>query len=129
MLPNYKIVGEVLEKDLFLNAPKNSLFIDCSTISPLEAQVLHKVSVEKGHKFVDAPVSGGVKAARDAKLTFMVGTGSQPLFEEVKEVLKFMGANVIMTGANSAGQIAKACNNMALAIEMIGISEAMNLGK
>lgn len=40
-----------------------------------------------------------------------------------------MGKNIFNCSKIGAGQIAKVCNNMALAIEMIGISEALALGK
>eukprot|EP00914_Ancora_sagittata_P000098 GHVO01000503.1.p1 GENE.GHVO01000503.1~~GHVO01000503.1.p1 ORF type:complete len:219 (+),score=26.27 GHVO01000503.1:97-657(+) len=76
---------------------------------------------------MDAPVSGGVVAARDALLTFMVG-GPQSEFEKAKEVLSKMGKNVVHCGDVGTGQAAKICNNMLLGISMIGTSEAMNLG-
>lgn len=40
-----------------------------------------------------------------------------------------MGKSIFNCDKVGAGQIAKVCNNMALAIEMIGISEALALGK
>jgi 3-hydroxyisobutyrate dehydrogenase len=71
--------------------------------------------------------SQGVNAAKDALLTFMVG-GKESRFSDAQSVLHHMGKNVVHTGAVGTGQAAKICNNMLLAISMIGVSEAMNLG-
>jgi 3-hydroxyisobutyrate dehydrogenase len=69
----------------------------------------------------------GVNAARDGVLTFMVG-GPDNVFSRVKELLDKMGKNVVHCGPVGTGQAAKICNNMLLAISMIGTSETMNLG-
>lgn len=76
---------------------------------------------------VDAPVSGGVPAAEAGTLTFMVG-GQTQAFERAQECLKAMGANVFHVGHSGCGQIVKICNNLALGIEMIAISESFSLG-
>lgn len=55
--------------------------------------------------------------------------GSEEVFSQASRVLKYMGANVVHCGDVGTGQVAKLCNNMILAISMIGVSEAMNLGK
>ena len=69
----------------------------------------------------------GVNAARDAILTFMVG-GEDSNFPKAKSILDMMGKNVVHCGDIGTGQAAKICNNMLLAISMIGTAEAMNLG-
>lgn len=58
----------------------------------------------------------------------MVGAPSTESFEKIKPTLALMGRNVVYCGANGTGQVAKLCNNMLLAISMIGVSEAMLLG-
>ncbi|CAH7150148.1 Hibadh [Phodopus roborovskii] len=68
-----------------------------------------------------------VGAARSGNLTFMVG-GVEDEFAAAQELLGCMGSNVIYCGAVGTGQAAKICNNMLLAISMIGTAEAMNLG-
>ncbi|XP_053570157.1 3-hydroxyisobutyrate dehydrogenase, mitochondrial [Bombina bombina] len=106
---------------------KGSLLIDSSTIDPAVSKELAK-SVEKmGAVFMDAPVSGGVGAARSGNLTFMVG-GVEQEFHAAQELLSCMGANVIYCGEVGTGQAAKICNNMLLAISMVGTAETMNLG-
>ena len=78
----------------------------------------------KKHKmtYVDAPVSGGVTGAAAGTLTFMVGAENTEIFNTVKPILECMGKNVFNCDKVGAGQIAKVCNNMALAVEMIGIA-------
>ena len=76
---------------------------------------------------VDSPVSGGTIAADAGTLTFMVG-GSADDFKRASTFLQCMGKKIVHCGALGSGQIAKVCNNMVLAISMIGVSEAMNVG-
>ena len=74
-----------------------------------------------------AASAGGVGAAKAATLTFMVG-GSDENFEIAKLILQHVGKNVVHCGDVGTGQAAKICNNLILAVSMIGVSEAMNLG-
>lgn len=106
---------------------KGSLLIDSSTIDPAVSKELAKAVEKMGAVFMDAPVSGGVGAARSGNLTFMVG-GVEQEFAAAKELLSCMGANVVYCGEVGTGQAAKICNNMLLAIGMIGTAETMNLG-
>ncbi|GAA6067735.1 3-hydroxyisobutyrate dehydrogenase b, partial [Tachysurus ichikawai] len=106
---------------------KGSLLIDSSTIDPAVSKEMAVASEKMGAVFMDAPVSGGVGAATSGKLTFMVG-GVEEEFTAVKELLSCMGANVVYCGQVGTGQAAKICNNMLLAIGMIGTAETMNLG-
>ena len=82
----------------------------------------------KGAVFVDAPVSGGVNAAAAGTLTFMVGAEKPEDFESAQKILDFMGKSITHCGQVGTGQAVKICNNMLLAISMIGVSETMNLG-
>ena len=109
---------------------KGCVFIDTSTISPTTSKALHRLvtSVSSHHDYVDAPVSGGVKGATDATLTFMVGCSSQQMFSSVQHLLQRMGKGVIPCGGPGSGSAVKLCNNAALAAQMMGICEAMNLG-
>ena len=103
-----------------------TLLIDCSTIDPLAARDVAMDAKAKGCPMVDAPVSGGVAGAEAGTLTFMVG-GDARDFEAAKPILQCMGKNVVHCGAAGNGQVAKICNNLMLAIEMIGTSEGMTL--
>jgi 3-hydroxyisobutyrate dehydrogenase len=101
--------------------------IDCSTIAPETARKVAKAAAEKGISLIDAPVSGGTAGATNATLTFMVG-GEDAAVAAAKPLLEAMGKNIFHAGGNGAGQVAKVCNNMLLAIHMIGSAEALNLG-
>tara|TARA_R110001592_G_scaffold138511_4_gene357658 strand:+ start:45400 stop:46281 length:882 start_codon:yes stop_codon:yes gene_type:complete len=130
MLPSGKHVRELLlgENGLLIHFQSNLLFIDCSTIDAETARDLHKVCEEHDALMLDAPVSGGVSAAQTGTLTFMCG-GSEAAYITGKDVLSHMGENIFHAGPSGAGQVAKMCNNMLLAIHMIGTAEALKLGE
>jgi len=129
MLPNGTIVESVyIDGDALLDViPKTALILDCSTIAPANSRRVGVEAEKRGLNFVDAPVSGGVAAAAAGTLAFMVG-GTEANFETAKTVLDAMGANIFRAGDVGAGQVAKICNNMLLAIHMSGTAEALQLG-
>ena len=130
MLPAGKHVSSLLtgESGLLRKAKKGALFIDSSTIDAETSRCVHEEANQLGMLCLDAPVSGGVAAAAAGTLSFMCG-GSAEAFEEAKDVLEAMGANLFHAGPPGAGQVAKMCNNMLLAVHMIGTSEALKLGE
>lgn len=128
MLPNGAIVKSVYTADVIGHAPASALLIDCSTIDVADAREVAKLAGEAGYDMVDAPVSGGIAAANGGTLTFMVG-GTDAAFGRAKAVLEPMAKAVIHAGAIGAGQVAKMCNNMLLAIHMIGTCEALKLAE
>src|SRR6201991_3606811 len=107
---------------------KGALIIDCSTIDVESAKQAHALAAKHGMASVDAPVSGGTVGAKGATLTFMCG-GDDKSFAAAKPVLEKMGKKLVHCGAAGAGQAAKICNNMILAISMIGVGEAFALGE
>jgi len=109
-------------------AKKDALLIDCSTIDVESARAVHKAAAAAGFDAIDAPVSGGVGGAEAGTLTFMCG-GSDIAFARAKPVLEKMGKRVFHAGGEGAGQAAKICNNMLLAVSMIGTCEAFVLGE
>lgn len=129
MLPSSPHVESVyLTKDQLLDhLTAKTLVIDCSTISPEMSRRVATTGKERGIKVIDAPVSGGTAGATNATLTFMVG-GEKDAFEKAKPYLQQMGKNIFYAGENGAGQVCKICNNMLLAICMIGTAEALQLG-
>ena len=130
MLPAGKHVESLLvtgEGALFDVVSPNTLVIDSSTIDAATAKRVAEVGASKGISFVDAPVSGGVGGAVAGTLAFMVG-GTAEQFAKAQPILACMGKNIFHAGESGAGQIAKACNNMLLAIHMTGTCEALNMG-
>ncbi|CAB3997707.1 3-hydroxyisobutyrate dehydrogenase, mitochondrial [Paramuricea clavata] len=130
MLPSSPNVSEVyLGKNGIIEAvQEGSLLIDSSTINPEVAKEVASKAEEKGATYLDAPVSGGVIASQNGTLSFLVG-GSKTGFERAKPILECMGQNIFHCGETATGQAVKICNNLLLAISMIGTSEAMNLGQ
>jgi 3-hydroxyisobutyrate dehydrogenase len=128
MLPAGKHVAECYETQIFGNAPKGAVFLDCSTIDVATARKVNEAATKRGFDMVDAPVSGGVAAAEGGTLTFMVG-GTDAAFAKAEPILAKMGKAVIHAGASGAGQAAKICNNMLLGISMIGTCEAFLLAE
>ncbi|MDD9911084.1 MAG: 3-hydroxyisobutyrate dehydrogenase [Ahrensia sp.] len=104
------------------------VMIDCSTIDVASASQAHEMAAKAGALSVDAPVSGGIMGAQNATLTFMAG-GSDAALEVADPILQPMAGRVVRCGGPSAGQAAKACNNMILAITMIGTCEAFEMGR
>lgn len=109
------------------NIADKALFIDCSTIESKTAIKIGEKLRSLGHRFIDAPVSGGVAGAAAGTLTFIVG-GDKADFDDAQDYLKAMGKNIFHAGNTGAGQVAKICNNMLLAILMAGTSEAIQMG-
>ena len=114
--------------DVFKTAPNTAILLDCSTIDVDSARSVEAAATDHGFAMVDAPVSGGVAAADGGTLTFMVG-GSESAFARAEPILATMGKAVIHAGAAGAGQAAKICNNMLLAITMIGTCEAFAMAE
>ena len=128
MLPNGAIVKQVYWDDVIGHAPAGAILLDCSTIDVATAREVISVTEQHGYQMVDAPVSGGIAAAAGGTLTFMVG-GSDEAFARAQPILAAMGKAVIPAGAAGNGQAAKICNNMLLAIHMIGTCEAFAMAQ
>ncbi|MBV9321805.1 MAG: 3-hydroxyisobutyrate dehydrogenase [Mycobacterium sp.] len=127
MLPN----GDVVKRcyaEILPAAPPGALFIDSSTISVDDAREVHALAGSHGFVQLDAPVSGGVRGAFAGTLAFMVG-GDESALEQARPVLEPMAGKVIYCGGPGAGQAAKVCNNMVLAVHQIVIGEAFVLAE
>ncbi|MGJ8686538.1 MAG: 3-hydroxyisobutyrate dehydrogenase [Spongiibacteraceae bacterium] len=129
MLPaGVHVAGLYLGEDgLIANAADGTLFMDSSTIDAETARKVGEAASARGLEMLDTPVSGGVKAAQAGTLAFMCG-GDAVAFERGKKVLEAMGKNIFLAGDHGAGQIAKMCNNMLLAVHMVGTAEALQMG-
>jgi len=129
MLPAGQHVRSVyLDNGILGAAKKGALLIDSSTIDVDSARAVHAAAEKAGFDFLDAPVSGGTGGAEAATLAFMCG-GSETAFARAEPILQKMGKRIVHAGGPGAGQAAKICNNMLLAISMIGTCEAFVLGE
>ena len=127
MLPNGELVKRCYA-EVLPSARAGALFIDSSTISVNDAREVHAQAKEHGVAQLDAPVSGGVKGAVAGTLAFMVG-GEDDAVERARHVLEPMAGKIIHCGAAGAGQAAKVCNNMVLAVQQIAVGEAFVLAE
>lgn len=116
------------ETGLAAQAWNNGLLIDCSTIAPFEAQEMAQELAAVGGRIIDAPVSGGAKGAADGTLTIMCG-GSHDDVAEAQPVLQAMGKNIHHVGPLGAGQALKACNQLMVAVNMMGVFEAVSMAR
>lgn len=116
------------EKGLINNSKPGTYLIDMTTSKPSLAKEIDQAAREKGLYTLDAPVSGGDVGAQNGTLTIMVG-GEPDTFEKMKPILECMGKNIILQGGAGAGQHTKMCNQIAIASNMIGVSEAMIYAK
>jgi len=128
MLPAGKDTLAVWGGGVLQAAAPGTLFIDSSTIDVAYARAAHGLAAEARMLSLDAPVSGGVGGAEAGTLTFMCG-GAADAFEAAKPVLEAMGKRIVHCGEAGAGQVAKICNNMILAVSMIGVCEAFVLAE
>ena len=107
-------------------AKSGSVVVDMETISPAVARAVAERLAGKGIDMIDAPVSGGPMGAEQATLSIMAG-GKPAVFERVKPLFECMGKTVTRVGDSGAGQITKACNQLALLVAAQGVAEALHL--
>jgi 3-hydroxyisobutyrate dehydrogenase len=104
------------------------LCVDMSTIDPAVSRRVAAALAERGVRFVDAPVSGGVPRATEGTLAIMVG-GEAKDVTEARPVLTALGANVIHVGPVGSGEVAKLCNNLIAGVAAVAVSEAFRIAE
>ena len=109
-------------------ARSGSVVVDMSTISPTATRHMAAKLLARGIDMLDAPVSGGEVGAINATLSIMVG-GKPEVFARVKPVFEAMGKNIVHVGDNGAGQVAKACNQIVVAVTIEGVAEALTFAR
>ncbi|AXE34577.1 NAD(P)-dependent oxidoreductase [Chromobacterium phragmitis] len=102
--------------------------VDMSTIAPNGARRIAAALAEKGVDFLDCPVSGGEVGAVNGTLTVMVG-GKAEALDKALPALRAMGQTITHIGASGAGQVAKACNQIAVAVGVAAVAEIVKLAK
>ncbi|MGD6841808.1 NAD(P)-dependent oxidoreductase [Bacillus infantis] len=112
------------EEGLIANGKKHSYLIDMTTSTPTLAKEIFEAARQKGLRAIDAPVSGGDIGAREGRLSIMAG-GEKEDFDTLLPLLEVLGSNIVHQGPAGAGQHTKMCNQIAIASNMIGVSEAI----
>ena len=125
MLPNSQIVNEVVLGDGLLTAMQTgSVLVDMSSSDATQTVNLAPLVNERGVRFVDAPVSGGVPGARAGTLTIMAG-GAEADITACRPVFETLGRAVRHVGAVGAGHAIKALNNLLAATNLLAGVEAL----
>lgn len=104
------------------------IVVDHSTISPAATADFARRLAARGVTLLDAPVSGGDVGARHATLSIMVG-GPPEAFEQILPMLQKVGKAITHLGPAGMGQVCKACNQVAVSLNLLGVCEAMALAK
>ncbi|WP_282610453.1 3-hydroxyisobutyrate dehydrogenase [Pelagibius sp. Alg239-R121] len=130
MLPAGQHVRTVYLSDdgLISSAAPGTLLIDSSTIDVETSRAVGTAASNSRLEMIDAPVTGGVMAARVGKLNFIVG-GTEEAFERARPVLDVMGQKLLYAGPQGSGIGVKICNNMSLGISMIAAAETLMMAK
>jgi 2-hydroxy-3-oxopropionate reductase len=100
------------------------IHVDMSTISPAITRSVAAQLRKRGIAMLDAPVSGGVAAAKTASLTFFVG-GETGHFEQVRPLLEQMGKAIFLMGPSGTGQVTKLANQICQLANLQGTAEAL----
>ena len=114
------------ENGVLSGARPGLIVIDMSTIAPLGARRIAAGCAGRGVTFLDSPVSGGEVGAVNGTLSFMVG-GEQAAFDKAQPVYQAMGKNIVRIGDSGAGSVAKACNQIVVALNVQAVAEAFKL--
>jgi len=128
MLPNSPHVKEAVlgENGVIDGVQKGAIVVDMSSIAPLVSKEVAAELAKKQAVMLDAPVSGGEPKAIDGTLAIMVG-GPQDAFDKVKSILEVMGGSVTLVGDIGSGNMAKLANQIMVASNIAGMSEALVL--
>lgn len=128
MVPNSPHVRAAVlgENGIVDGAKAGTVVIDMSSIDPTESRSIGAELLEKGIDMLDAPVSGGEPKAIDGTLSVMVG-GKKEIFDKYYDLLKVMAGSVVYVGELGAGNVAKLCNQIVVAVNIAAVSEALTL--
>jgi 3-hydroxyisobutyrate dehydrogenase len=119
---------EAVHAELRVTAREGALLIDMSTSSPALAERMHAQGEERGLRVLDAPVSGGVRGARNATLSIMAG-GSEADFEAALPLLRKLGSKIVWCGPAGHGQRTKLVNQTVVAMTLLGAIEGVSLAR
>ncbi len=130
MLPNSAIVKDVClgANGLVPAMAKGGIIVDMSSSDPIETRKLGAELARQGITLLDAPVSGGLRKARDGTLAIMLGGDDAAAMDRVEPILTAMG-RVFRAGPLAAGHATKALNNYVSAAGLVAACEAVIVGR
>lgn len=116
------------EHGIAQGARAGAIVVDMSTISPAATREMARTLAARRIDMLDAPVSGGEVGAVNGTLSIMVG-GKKDVFDKVLPLFQSLGKNIVHVGDNGAGQVAKACNQIVVALTIEAVSEALTFAR
>jgi 3-hydroxyisobutyrate dehydrogenase-like beta-hydroxyacid dehydrogenase len=127
MLVNGAQVQDAVDQALE-GAREGALFVDMSTIAPSDARRIGAALKERGHGFVDAPVTGSAPRAEDGTLTIMCG-GSEEDLDRARPLFEAMGEKIVHAGEVGQGQAVKVISNSVSATNCAVLAQALVAGR
>jgi 3-hydroxyisobutyrate dehydrogenase-like beta-hydroxyacid dehydrogenase len=124
-LPTPDIVQKVCSG--LTGAKKAKIIADCSTTGPKVARIAQAELAKAGITYVDVPVSGGMKGAKDGTLAVMV-SGPKASYAKIENVLKNFGKVFFCGEGAGQAQVMKLANNLLAAAVIVLSSEAIAMG-
>src|SRR6188768_325996 len=130
MVPNGGVVQSLVDgaDGLLQGLRPGTLLLDTSSSEPWLTEATARRLADAGVAMVDAPVSGAEWGAKAAELVFMCG-GAAADIERVRPLLEVMGKAVFHLGPIGAGHAMKCLNNLITAINFVGVTEGLAIGK
>lgn len=127
-LPRNEHVRAVYGGDdgIWAGAPTSALLLDTSTVDVATSRWCHEGAAERGFRFVDSPISGGIAGAHVGSLTFMLG-GDEASVAEAAGLVEPMAGHVFQVGGPTMGIAAKLANNLMLFVSLLGVAEGTQL--
>jgi 2-hydroxy-3-oxopropionate reductase len=126
-LPGSQIVRRVITDHLAAKLNPGTVVIDTSTTEPAVSQEVGRLLSKRDVGFLDAPVSGGEKGAREGTLSVMVG-GDAATVDRCRPVLETIGRSIVHVGDVGMGEVAKLVNNLIVGVTFAAVAEGFSLG-
>ena len=112
----------------FAGMAEGSVFVDHTTVSAKVTAEMYAVAADAGIAFIDAPISGGQAGAENAVLSIMCGA-DEAAFDSALPIMEVYSKICRRIGASGSGQMAKMCNQIAIAGLVQGLSEALHFAQ
>jgi len=128
VLPDLPQVIDVLDAGLRSALRGGDILVIMGTVSPVAVVQLGEDLKKIGVDVLDAPVRGGDGGAWAANLSIMVG-GDAKVLDEVRPTFEKIGSTIRHLGPLGSGEMAKACNQVVVAVTLSALAEAITLGR
>jgi 2-hydroxy-3-oxopropionate reductase len=98
-----------------------------STLGPEPVRKVARGLASKGAHVLDIPISGGLVAAREGKLSMMAG-GEDAIVDRALPILRVFAHDITRTGPVGSGQTAKLAHQLVFSVNVMALLEGLALG-